>query len=217
MEASVRVAIVEDESLFRDLLRTGLSAVPRIEVVADYGDADSASAGIPTAGVDVVLMDINLGAGRNGVQLGLELREIIPTLGIVLLSNHRDINHLHAIPKKFAAGWSYLLKRSVSDLASLQRAIEGAAKGLFVLDPELVADLGNRLGVVDSLPPRGKEILQLLAEGLSNGEIARRLHLAEKYVENQVSELYQRHAVDTKDPTAHPRVRAALLFLGHQG
>lgn len=210
----IRLVIVEDEHLYRDLLRTVLQLDQQLEVVGDFATADEALAGIPSLGPDVALLDIELGGPMNGVQLGLLLREKDPALGIVLLSNVRAPRLLGSIPAKDVAGWSYLLKRSVRDASVLRRAIDGAANGLVTLDPSLVAGRHPRdRGLLAHVTPRQLEILGLVAEGLSNDAIARRLGLSVKTVENQLTLTYHELGLDRERDPVHPRVKAVLAYL----
>src|SRR5262245_53764439 len=135
--ATVKLAVVEDESLFRDLLLRGLREHEAFDVVGDFADANSALTDIPGLEPDVVVLDIDLGPGMTGVELGVRLKRTMPGLGVLLLSNVVDPQLLTSIPSDVLGGWSYLLKRSVSDLSALARAIEGAADGLMVLDRSL--------------------------------------------------------------------------------
>lgn len=208
----IRLAIVEDDDLFRDLLRMALSALPGIEVVADFGDADRAEAEIPRLAPDVLLLDIDLGKGRNGVQLGLALRRSLSGVGILLFSNHREPDFLLSVSPDQAGGWSYLLKTSVRDVATLERAIRGSASGLVVLDPRLVADFRAVAGG-PNLTARQLSLLELIAQGFSNKAIAGRLSLSEKTVENQLGVLYREIDLDTSDSETHARVQAALFYL----
>lgn len=217
---TIAVVIVEDEDLYRDLLRIGLAQQPRLEVRGVFRDAATALAAIPTLQPRVALLDIELPGGMNGVQLARQLRRRLPQLGIVLLSNHRDLRFVSALSEEEMTGWSYLLKKSVSDAAALARAIEGAAAGFIVLDPQLVTDTRGasartRAGEAPRprLTPRQQEILGLIAQGYSNAAIAQRLHLAEKSVQNQINLLYQQLGIDSQDPALHPRVQAVLAYL----
>lgn len=210
----LRLAIVEDESLYLDLLATVLGIDPELEVVGTYTDADAALREVPRLQPDVALLDIELGGSVNGVQLGLLLRERLPQLGIVLLSNVRAPRLLGSIPRAQVSGWSYLLKRSVRDASILRRAIDGAAQGLVTLDPALV--VGRRArerGRISSLTERQRSILELVAEGWTNEAIAARLGIAVKTVENQLVLTYQELGVDRERDPIHPRVRAVLLYL----
>ena len=213
----LRLALVEDEPLYRDLLRIALDQRPGLMVAAAYGDADSALGGIPDLKPDVAMLDIDLGGGGiNGVQLGMKLRRTMPQLAIVLLSNHGDPEFVASLPEEVRAGWSYLLKKSVNDVDVLGRTVSGAAAGLTVLDPQLVAGMRGRprkQGLLSRLTPRQTEILELIAQGFSNASIAERLVLAEKSVENQINLLYQQLEIDRATSGVQPRVKAVLTYL----
>ncbi len=208
-----RVMIVEDEALYRDLLSVALSQHPRLEVVGAFADGESALSAALRLRVDVAMLDIELRGALNGIEVGMKLRRLLPAMGIVLLSNHRDPQFLASIPRGDIAGWSYLLKKSVGDLDALGRAIDGAAAGFVVLDPQLLAGDSQRGATLGSLTSRQQDILHLIAQGFTNTAIADRLGLAEKTVENQINLLYQQLGIDRGDPTLQPRVKAALIFL----
>jgi DNA-binding NarL/FixJ family response regulator len=210
----VRIILVEDEGLYRDLVRIALAQHPKLQVVGAYGDAESALAEATALAPRVAILDIELPGGLNGVQLGLRLRRQLPDIGIVLLSNHRDPDFLSSLPAETIAGWSYLLKKSVGDINSLWRAIEGAAAGLVMLDPALVTDMEPRTNTaVGRLAPRQREILGLIAQGLSNAAIAERLTLSEKSVENQINLVYQNLGIQRAAGGIHPRVSAVLRYM----
>ncbi|MGH2457312.1 MAG: response regulator [Chloroflexota bacterium] len=208
------VVIVEDESLYRDLLRLALSQHPQLEVVGTFADGPSALAAMANLDARVAILDIDLRSALNGVQVGLMLRQRWPHLGIVLLSNHGDPQFIASLPAEVIPGWSYLLKKSVSDVTALQRAIEGATVGLVVLDPRLATGMRPRVGgVLSRLTPRQQEILALIAQGFTNAAIAQQLTLSEKSVENQINLLYQQLEVDRGHGALHPRVKAVLTYL----
>lgn len=210
----VRVVVVEDEGLFRDMLRIALSSHPMLEVVGSFGDGEAALAAVPRLRPRVAILDIELRGAMNGVQLGLLLRKRLPELGIVLLSNHEDPQYLASVPRDTISGWSYLLKKSVSDVGALGRAIEGAAAGFVVLDPQMATGMRPRAaGRLSQLSPRQQEILRLIAQGFTNAAIAQQLSLAGKSVENQINQLYQQLDIDRGDPTLQPRVKAVLIYL----
>lgn len=210
----LRIAIVEDEGLFRDLLRVSLGQSGVFDVVGAFADGKSALDELPALRPDVAILDIRLAAGMNGVELGLRLRRAQPELGIVLLSNYREPAFLHGVPQGEAAGWSYLLKSSITDLAALVRAVEGAALGLMVLDPRLVqAARAQPGGALTRLTPRQREILELMAQGLSNEGIASHLNLSLKTVANQINGLYQELGIGRTDTSLQPRVQAVLTYL----
>lgn len=212
--ARLRTVIVEDEGLYLDLLATVLRLDPGLDVVGSFADAEAALRAVPALKPDVALLDIELGGAINGVQLGLLLREHLPALGIVLLSNVRAPRLLGSIPASQVSGWSYLLKRSVRDAGVLRRAIDGAAHGLVTLDPALVEGRQAREhGRVSALTERQRGILALVAEGLTNEAIAERLAISVKTVENQLVLTYQELGLDRERDPVHPRVKAVLLYL----
>lgn len=212
--ARIRLVIVEDEHLYRDLLRTVLQLDRQLEVVGDYASAQEALEEVPRLRPTIALLDIELGGPMNGMQLGLLLREKLPSLGIVLLSNVRAPRLLASIPAREVGGWSYLLKRSVRDASVLRRAIDGAAMGLVTLDPTLVAGRHPRdRGALSAVTPRQLEILALVAEGWANDAIAQRLGLSIKTVENQLTLTYGELGLDRDRDPVHPRVKAVLLYL----
>ncbi|OGO02747.1 MAG: hypothetical protein A2Y91_01895 [Chloroflexi bacterium RBG_13_54_8] len=208
-----KVVIVDDEALFRELLRRTLSAEPGIEVA---GVAESGEAAIPLVREtkpDVVLMDIELPGELNGIEAALRIKEETPQIGIVILSAHSDRRYVTSLPLDDSQGWAYLLKQTVPDLAAVVRAIEGSKAGMVVLDPLVMAGLRPRQGsVVASLTRRQQEVLELLAQGYGNAAIAQRLTLSEKSVETYINAIYQAlHVSD--EPGIHARVKATLLYL----
>ena len=211
--AEIRLMIVEDEALFRDMLGRTLSAHPAMKVVAAVADGKSAVETARRVRPDVVLMDIDLGEGPTGIEAGRRIKQERPDVGIVLLSMHADKEYLTRLTPKESAGWSYLLKSSVSDVESLTRAIEGAASGLTVLDPQLVTSLHPKPNSnLDSLTPRQRDVMELMSQGHNNAAVAERLGIAEKSVENYINGIYD-HLGVTDDGGAHPRVKAVLAYL----
>lgn len=210
----IPIAIVEDEGLFRDLLKVALSQEPSIEVVGEFQSAEAALREIPKLRPAVVLLDIELGGEMNGVQLGLGLRKSLPNLGIVLLSNHSNPHFLSAVPRSMAGGWSYLLKRSVRDVDALKRVILGSSAGYVVLDQQIVENARRREeSVLSRLTPRQLQILSLIAQGYTNAAIAEKLVLSEKSVQNHINNLYQQLDLDREDGSVQPRVTAVLMYL----
>ena len=210
----IRVLFLEDEDLFRDLVVSVLSQKPNVTVVGAYGDGQAALAAAPQLSPDVALLDIELGKGLNGIQVGLEMRKQLPNLGVVILSNHEDPSYLTSIPRESIAGWSYLLKKSVRSSEALARAIEGSAAGFVVVDPQIVQRIKPRSeGKLARLTRRQMEIMGLIAEGVTNNGVAERLSLSVKSVENQINVIYQQLEIDRGDSALHPRVQAVLTYL----
>jgi DNA-binding NarL/FixJ family response regulator len=209
-----RLVLVEDEPLYRDLLGTVLRDRLGLDVAGTFAEAQVALDQSRALRPDAALLDISLPGMMDGIELGLRLCEALPGLGVVLLSNHVDPRFVSALPVGAAAGWSYLLKKSVGDVDALGRAIEGSVAGHVTVDPGVVAALRPRTaGRVARLSPRQREMLELLAQGLTNAAIAERMVLSDKSVENGITRLYQDLEIDRDDPRVQPRVQAVLLYL----
>lgn len=209
----LRIVVVEDEPLFRDLLASTLRQQTQLELIGTFSNGHDALIAMKDLNPDVVVLDIDLGPGDTGFQVGLRARQIIPELGIVLLSNYDEPGILGAIPANDAHGWSYLLKKSVASLDALLGAIEGSACGLMVVDPHLLRRFrSDENEPVDRLTPRQREVLSLIAMGFSNHSIAKKLTITEKSVENQISLVYQTLGLQSGDHGIHPRVSAALRY-----
>lgn len=212
MEA-LRLLVVEDESLFRNLLVQTLEDEPGLEVV---GEADNGQAAINMAAQHephVVLMDIEMPGEYDGIDAGIEIRKARPSTGIVLLSSHRDRRFFTSLPADQQSGWSYLLKQSVGDIDTVIRAIQGSAMGMVVLDPALIGEMRPKPdSALSRLTPRQHDVLELIARGYSNAAIAEELSLTERSVETYVSVIYQELGVSGERET-HARVKATLMAL----
>ncbi len=208
----VNVMIVEDEDLFRDVLKLTLGSAPNLEVVAAVADGNAAIDAANRYNPDVILMDIELGSDPNGIDAGRCIKNEHPNMGIVILSSHRERQYLELISSE-EFGWSYLLKQSVSDAGTVARAIEGAASGLVVMDPTVVNSMKPRKGSLTAgLTPRQQEVLTMMAQGYNNAAIAEKLILGTKSVENYINAIYQELNLSHNGPQ-HPRVQAVLSYI----
>ncbi|AEE44765.1 response regulator [Cellulomonas fimi] len=212
----VRVAVVEDQPLFRSMLERMLDDTPGLRVVAATGSVTEATRVLTPGAADVVVLDVDLPDG-NGIALGVTLRRRQPDLGVLLLSAHDAMDLLLDLPQDVAAGWGYLSKTSSTSEEVLVGAVRAAAVGETVLDPALLARMAPRAGsAVSRLTDRQYDVLRLLAEGLSNAGIGARLGITEKSVQNHVNAMYATLGIDT-DPSRNPRVSAALRLLAETG
>lgn len=210
---NTKLLIVEDEALFRELLKNALSAHPGYEVVGVTQDGETAIKLAKEVIPDVILMDIELAGKIDGIEAAIQIKKESPNTGIVILSSHSDRRYVTSLPLDSTRGWAYLLKKTVSDLESVVRAIEGTKAGMMVLDPAVVMGLRPRHGsTVAKMTPRQHEVLELLAQGYSNAAIAQRLTLSEKSVETYINAIYQELHL-SNEQGIHARVKATIAYL----
>tara|TARA_B100000315_G_scaffold114984_3_gene105475 strand:- start:536 stop:1180 length:645 start_codon:yes stop_codon:yes gene_type:complete len=209
----IKVLIVENEGLLRDMLKISLSSVPNLEVVDAVSDGMAAIAVAGRLVPDVILMDIELGGEPDGIAAGLAIKQEHADIGIIVLSAHEEQEYVELVAKDNFSGWSYLLKQSVSDAGTLVRAIEGAASGLVVMDPNVVNGMRPRRdSATGKLTPRQQDVLAMMAQGYNNGSIAERLFLGTKSVENYTNTIYQELGLTNNGPL-HRRVQAVLNYI----
>jgi two-component system, NarL family, response regulator LiaR len=208
----IRVLICDDQDVVCEGLRAILSTVPEIEVVAIAGDGAQAVELVAKHLPDLVLMDLNM-PGMNGIQATRKIREKFPGVRVLALTTYDADEWVFDAIRSGAAG--YLLKGTPR--AELIRAIKGTVAGQTFVDPEIagklfahVADISvvhdSRVG--ESLSPREREVLRLLACGRSNAEIASHLFLTEGTVRNYVSGIFVKLGVAD-------RTQAAVIALRH--
>ena len=215
MSRVLRVAVVEDEPLYRELLVTGLmSRLPTVELVGAVGSAEELTSNLRAGDIDVLLADLDLGQGADGTQLGVHLRRRNRSLGIVLLSNLAMPGLLAGLPDDVQGGWSYLLKTSVADLDQLALAISESAAGGVVIDSALTRQLvPQSTGPLASLTPRQIDVLSRMANGWSNKRIADDLVLSVRTVESVISDIISTLAIPKDVDGYNARVACVLVYL----
>lgn len=198
-----RLLLVDDHPIVREGLRAYLALQPGLEVVAEAADVTGALSLIGDTKPDLVLLDVEL-EGENGLSLLSKLHETEAAPRVLLLTSFLDEDYLREALRLGAAG--YLLKRAGQ--GALVDGIRAALRGERVLDPAAAALLPT-LGddPLKRLTPRETEVLGLLAEGLSNKAVAKRLGVGEKTVKTHVSSLLSK--LELKD-----RTQAALYAQG---
>lgn len=193
----IRVVIADDQRIVRDGLQTILSTMDSIEVTGTAGDGARAVELAEETAADVVLMDLRM-PGTDGIEATGIIRERRPVTAVVALTTYSEDELILAILQAGATG--YLTKNARP--ADIRRAIEAAHSGQAVLDADVQARLlavasrqplrGGPLP--DSLTPREGEVLALVAEGLSNSEIARRVHVSESTVKSHINRIFTKTA-----------------------
>jgi len=194
----LRLLLVDDQAMFREGLRTLLSLQRDFEIVGEAGDGAAAVEAARTARPDVVLMDLRM-PGVGGVEATRRIKVAQPDARVIVLTTFEEDEEVFAALRAGASG--YLLKASPSE--KLCEAIRLAARGESLLEPSVAAKLVaefTRLAarvpaavkpvvLAEPLSVREREVLRLLAEGLSNKEIGQRLNIAEGTVKNHMSQV----------------------------
>ncbi len=208
----IRVAVVEDQPLYRRMLVTLLEQQDGVAVVSSAGGAAEALRALDPVWIEVLLLDVDLGDG-DGIALGRRLRRDNPRLGIILLSAIDAMDTLLELPRAERRGWSYLSKTSALGEHDLMAAIRASSAGRTVLDRQLLDRRRARAGsVLRALTERQFEVLTLVAEGLSNAGVAERLDITTRTVDTHLTALYAALGLHA-DEGHNLRVEAALAYL----
>jgi len=218
MAETIRILLVDDQRLIREGLRVLLELEPGLEVVGEAGDGKEALEAYAALQPDVVLMDVRM-PGMDGVEATRRLRERWPEARIIILTTFDDDAYVFEGLRAGALG--YLLKDVSGN--ELAEAVRTAAAGGAPLSPSVarkVVAAFSRLspparppdeGLPEPLSEREKEVLRLLAQGLTNREIARRLVLAEGTVKNYVTTILQKLGVRDRTQAALRARQMGLL------
>lgn len=213
MEA-LRVVVADDSVLLREGLVRVL-AEAGVDVVGSYPDAEQLLADLVELAPDLVVLDVRMPPTfrDEGVRAAIRARELLPKVGILLLSQYVEVAYAQELLSSGRGGIGYLLKDRVASLAELSDAIERIASGGTVLDPEVVAQLiGRSHDPLETLTPREREVLTGMAEGRTNAAIASALVIGVGAVEKNVTSIFQKLGLDDSG-NDHRRVLAVLTWL----
>ena len=212
----MRIVIADDAVLLREGAARLLVDAGH-EVVAQAGDAEDLLRKVRAHLPDVAIVDVRMPPDNadDGLRAALTIREELPAVGILLLSQYVEDRYLAQLLAGGAEGVGYLLKDRVGDVERLTEAVDRVAAGGSVLDPEVVAQMLGRSreeGPLDSLTAREREVLGLMAEGRTNRAIAGKLFLSERAVERHVTGIFSKLDLPSGGQD-HRRVLAVLAYL----
>ena len=208
----MRVVIAEDQALLREGLAQ-LFAGAGHEVLATVDDADRLRAAVSEHRPDLAVVDVRMPPSftDEGIRAARWIRDAHPEVGVLVLSQH--VEAAGAVGLVSQGGFGYLLKDRVLDVAEFLEAAERVAGGGSALDPKVVASLvGGEADSLDALTEREREVLALMAEGLSNNAIARRLVLTDRTVEGHVRSVLMKLDLP-ESGESHRRVLAVIAYL----
>jgi len=208
----VRVVIAEDQALLREGLR--LLFEDAGHEVTTVGDGERLRAAIRTSEPELAVVDVRMppSFSDEGIQAARWIRDSHPDVGVLILSQHVETAGVVGLVAQ--GGFGYLLKDRVLDGQEFLDAALRVARGGSALDPQVVSSLlgGEGADALSALTDREREVLSLMAEGLTNSGIARRLVLTERTVEGHVRSVLAKLDLPDDD-SAHRRVLAVITYL----
>ncbi len=210
----MRVVVAEDSALVREGL-VRLLRDARVDVVAAVADGRALVAAAIEQRPDLVIVDVRMPPTYTdeGARAASRLRAEIPGLAVLILS--QDIEPALLEISRGAGGFGYLLKDRVLDIDAFMTAVRRVALGGRAIDPDVVAALveaRQHASALAQLTDRERQILSLMAEGLTNAGIARRLVLGERTIESHISSSMRKLGI-TSTPDDHRRVQAVIAYL----
>lgn len=209
----MRVVIAEDQALLREGLAR-LFADAGHEVIAAVDDADRLRAAVSEHRPDLAVVDVRMPPTfkDEGIKAAQWIRDAHPGVAVLVLSQH--VEAAGAVDLVSQTGFGYLLKDRVLDVAEFMEAAERVQRGGSALDPQVVSTLvsADSEGGIKGLTPREREVLSLMAEGLTNAGIASRLVLTERTVESHVRSVLSKLDLGGEED-GHRRVLAVLSYL----
>lgn len=213
MADRIRVALCDDHAVVRSGLRRILEAEPDLEVVGEAGSADQAAEVARETRPDVFVMDLGL-PDRSGIAATAEICKISPATRVLVLTVHDDVAYLR---RAFEAGAAGYLVKEAADVEMVQ-AIRQVADGKQYVHPSLGAALlapdaatARPAGPGGELSEREVEVLGLIANGLTNAEIAERLYVSVRTVETHRAHIHQKLNVRTRAEIVRVAREAGIL------
>lgn len=213
---SLRIVLAEDGTLMRAGL-VGLLERFGHTVVAAVGDAEALLLAAREHRPDLVVTDVRMppGFADEGLQAAVELRAGDPAAAVLVLSQYAASAYAaELLAPTGRAGVGYLLKDRIGEITEFADAVARVAAGETVIDPDVVRQLLARqrtTGPLDRLSPREREVLARMAEGHSNGSIARLLGIGDAAVSKHIGNVFMK--LDLGDADGHRRVLAVLTYL----
>jgi DNA-binding NarL/FixJ family response regulator len=212
----VRVVIADDSVLLREGAVRILQEAG-IEVVGQAGDGEDLLRKVRAHRPDVAIIDIRMPPDHldEGLRAAETLRGELPDVGVLVLSQYVEESYIERLLAAGTEGVGYLLKDRVSDIDRFVDGVRRIAEGGSVLDPEVVSQmLGRRRvrGPLDTLTPRERQVLALMAEGQTNRAIAGEMDVTERAVERHVTAIFEKLDLSAADG-GHRRVLAVLAYL----
>ncbi len=210
----MRVVIAEDSVLLRAGVQSLLADIG-IETAAAVDNGDDMLVAIREHRPDLVIADVRMPPTftDEGLRAALAARQEIPGLPVLVLSQYVEGSYAVDLIAEGTSGVGYLLKERVADVADFLEAVRRVAGGGSAIDPDVVAQMLSRSrDPLDALTAREKEVLGLMAQGLSNAAIAKTIVVTQGAVENHISSIFSKLGLEASRDQ-NRRIRAVLTYL----
>ena len=206
MTSEITALIVDDHEVVREGLRLSLSRAPHIRVVGEAGDGQAAIDLAERRRPNVVIMDVRM-PGMDGLEATKALSEKLPDVSVLIFTAFSERSLLSRGLESGAKG--YILKEAPHE--TLVRAIEKVAGGESFIDPALMPAFLTGKDREEMLTAREREILQLLADGMSNADVAQRLFISQETVKSHVRHILAKLEADTRTHAVAIALRDAII------
>ena len=198
--------LADDHEVVREGLRLALLRSPHIRVVGEAPDGETAVSLAERRLPDVIVMDLRM-PGMDGIEATEEIMRRLPDAKVLIFTAYSERALLQRGLESGARG--YILKEAPHE--TLLRAIEKVAAGETFVDPALMSALTKSRGGTDVLTPREREILQLLADGMSNADAAGELFISQETVKSHVRHILTKLEADTRTQAVAIALRDAMI------
>jgi DNA-binding NarL/FixJ family response regulator len=216
VDAQIRIAVADDSFLIREAMQQVLARLGKVEVVAVCDHGERLLEAVEREDPAVVITDVRMppSGDDEGIRVARRLRSTHPDVGVVVLTQYAEPRYGLGLLEDGAEGRAYLLKERIRDPGELLAAIEVVARGGSMIDPQMVSVLmgDRRASALSQLTVRERDVLALMAQGMSNAAIADALVLTKRAVEKHVGAIFLRLSLPDEEVVSR-RVAAVLLYL----
>ena len=218
-ENQMRVVLADDAVLLREGVRSLLED-EGISVVASVGDGGELLRAVAELRPTLAIVDVRMPPTHTteGLEAALAIKRRFPDIGVLVLSQYVLREYATELLSTESVGVGYLLKNRVTDIDRFLESVHRIAEGGTVIDPDVVRQLlttSERQNTLSTLTPRESEVLEAMAEGLSNRGIGERLFVSVSSVEKAISAIFDKLGLQAGETTSR-RVEAVLAYLNRE-
>lgn len=210
-----RILVVDDHPIVRQGIRTAFADIERIEIVGEADNSEDAQKAVELLKPDLVMLDIRLKGSRSGIEVASQLRALRDDLKIVVLTNHSQEPYLRAMIKAGVDG--YLLKDTAPSqiVEAVDMVLEGRSVYSNSINSRLVSGYLREKAAGD-LTSREAEVLQLVADGMTNEQVSQKLAIGQKGVQMHLTSIYSKLGVSRRTEAVAVGVRKGIVVIDDQ-